>query len=183
MVHLISPFILIILGVVLKQYFLLIYAIYMMCFIFGCVLSESIEMQRFIMNNKIWMVITVVFCISCKIYTPALNGSMMLILIKVLLYAICSLTSCIVFYNVFRKISFPKVVSYLLSEWGKMSLIIYLLPIFLLPKNFIFPADWTNTMINIFVLFVGMIQCCMSCLIGNLVLKIPGISFIMFGKK
>lgn len=182
-IHLSSPAVLAIAGLVFNMYFLVIYAIYMGCFIFGDILSGSKDLQKFFMQRKVWAVSAIILCISWKFYTPELAGGMIYTLVKLLLYAICSFGACVFFYNIFRQISIPKMISIPLQTWGKMSLVIYLLPIYLLPKDFIFPVNWTNTEINLFVLVIGILQCSIGAGIGELVMKIPGLSFIMFRKK
>lgn len=183
LLYLSSPLFLVAIGIVFNLYFFLIYAIYMGCFLFGDVLSGNLKLQEFLKSKKVWIIVTFILCIAWKYYSPELKGSGGKILLKVSLYAISSFLSCIFFYNVFRYVSISQWIKRILQEWGRMSLVIYLLPIVLLPVDFIFPDNWTNTMVNIFVIIIGCMQCCIASAIGEILMKIPGLSFIMFGKK
>ena len=177
------PMIFVVFGIVFHLFFFLIYAVYMGAFLFGYFLSKYERLRNFVLKNGVWGGATLVACVVWKLYFPIGDGGGVRTLIMIVLYTISSFASCIVFYNIFKKVELPKCVKCSLCEWGKMSLIIYLFPIALVPSTFVFPDNWTLTMVNLFVLGVSICQCFISSAIGEMVLKIPVLSFIMFGKK
>lgn len=66
---------------------------------------------------------------------------------------------------------------------GKFSLVIYVVPISLLPKSFIFPNALPDMIINLSILSLGILHTILSYIFGHIVFEIPYLRYIMFGKK
>ena len=66
---------------------------------------------------------------------------------------------------------------------GKYSLIIYVVPITLLLKDFIFSSTISATLTNLIILFIAVLQTLISYTFGRIIYEIPFLSYIMFGKK
>ena len=167
-------------GVMIYEYFLIIYAVYYGCFTFGGKLYESNRIKQCLMTNQVWGICTVILCVVWKMYLLVPGHGSIRSLIN-LLYCISSFGSCVFFYNLFRKSSFPKCIKQMLAYWGRMSIVIYLTPIFLLPRGYKFPDDWTSTMIILTVLVLGVFQCYISSAFGEIIKKIPYLQYIMYG--
>lgn len=110
------------------------------------------------------------------------NGRMLVSMMNLCANFVCAALSIIVFYNFFYMNWLPLVVKRILQEFGKMSLVIYLLPIQFLPEDFVF-LHFSNSAINLLILFLGILQCVIACIIGKCVFAIPYLRLIMFGKK
>lgn len=109
------------------------------------------------------------------------NHKAIISVINLFVNAICAVCAIIAFYNYFYMNCIPVLIKKLLQEFGKMSLVIYLLPIDFLTKGFIFHG-YSNTTINTSILVLGLLQCVVACVIGRIVFKIPYLRLIMFGK-
>mgnify|MGYP000453404266 FL=1 len=66
---------------------------------------------------------------------------------------------------------------------GKFSLVIYVVPIELLPHSFIFPEWMPNALVNLEILFIGIVITLLRYIIGKIIFEIPVMRYVMFGKK
>lgn len=96
---------------------------------------------------------------------------------------ICSFTASITLYNFFRKAILPHWIKKYLSEMGKFSLVIYVVPIVLLPKSFIFPDWMSSTLVDLGIIVIGIVITMLRYTFGRIIFEIPILRFIMFGKK
>lgn len=110
------------------------------------------------------------------------NGRILYSALNVLLILLCSIFAIIVFYNFFIKVSLYKPIDWFFTEMGRMSIVIYLTPLVMFPKGFIFDG-LTVTMENFVVLLVAIIQCLLAYCIGKFIYTIPYLRLIMYGKK
>lgn len=99
-----------------------------------------------------------------------------------LLTLLCSISAIIVFYNFFIKVSLCKPIDWFFSEMGRMSIVIYLTPLVMFPKGFIFDG-LTVTTENLIIVLVAIIQCLLAYSIGKFIYKIPYLRLIMYGKN
>lgn len=66
---------------------------------------------------------------------------------------------------------------------GKFSLVIYVVPITLLPQTFVFPSDWNGTLVTVIILLIGIAMTTIRYLFGRIAFEVPVLRYIMFGKK
>ena len=93
----------------------------------------------------------------------------------------CSFSAIIVFFNFFFRMRLPRFLNWFFSEMGKYSLVIYLTPVFILPKGF-FIEGVTMSTENIIVIFFGIVQCLIAYGIGRVVYEIPYLRLLVYGK-
>lgn len=179
----IPPLLLCLFGLIMSEYFLVIYAIYMGCFVFGHFLYVNSSLKDIVMKDWLWGVCALLLCIVWKLYLPSGGQGALLAIANLCLYAISSFGACICFYNFFRKKDYNRWIKRLLGFWGRMSIVIYLTPVYLLPKGYFFPEHWTLTMIVFFVCVLGFIQCMAAAFLGEIVFRIPYLRLFMYGKK
>lgn len=171
-----------ILGVLLHEYFLLIYAIYVFSFLIGALVMKEESIQERILDNRCYGGASLVLCVLWLIYPFDPNGRILYSALNVLLTLLCSISAIIVFYNFFIKVSLCKPIDWFFSEMGRMSIVIYLTPLVMFPKGFIFDG-LTVTTENLIILLVAIIQCLLAYSIGKFIYKIPYLRLIMYGKK
>lgn len=169
-------------GVLLHEYFLLIYAIYVFCFLAGAFLMKEPRIQESIKSDMCFGGGSVVLCILWMLYPFDARGRALFSFFNVVLMFSCSVCSIIVLYNFFVKASLPKSISWFFSEMGKMSVVIYLTPLIMLPKGFVFEGI-TATTESLVILLIAIVQCLMAYAIGKFVYTIPFLRLIMYGKR
>lgn len=125
---------------------------------------------------------SLLLCILWIIYPFNANGRALYSFFNVVLILCCSICATIVFYNFFKKASLFKPIDWFFSEMGKMSIVIYLTPLYMLPNRFIFDG-LTVTMENLVILLIAVTQCLLAYAIGKFIYTIPYLRFIMYGKK
>lgn len=170
-------------GILLHQYFLVIYGIYWYAFILGDIISKYDSLKRIITSNIIFGSSSLILCIAWKFYPLETNNVAWKSMINLLLSFICSTTACITIYNLFLKAVIPQWIKKYLQEMGKFSLVIYILPISILPKDFTFPNYIPYTVLNLIILTIGIIHTLVSYSLGRIIFEIPYLRYIMFGKK
>lgn len=171
-----------VLGVLLHEYFLLIYAIYVFSFLIGALVMKEQTIQERLLDSRCYGGASLVLCILWLIYPFDPNGRILYSALNVLLTLLCSLSAIIVFYNFFIKVSLCKPIDWFFSEMGRMSIVIYLTPLVMFPKGFIFDG-LTVTTENLIIVLVAIIQCLLAYSIGKFIYKIPYLRLIMYGKK
>lgn len=170
------------LGIVYHSYFCFVYIIYVCSFWGGSLLYKRKDLQNRITNIKIMGGASLILLGLWYFFPYESNGRMLVSMMNLCANFVCAALSIIVFYNFFYMNWLPLVVKRILQEFGKMSLVIYLLPIQFLPEGFVF-LHFSNSAINLLILFLGILQCVIACIIGKCVFAIPYLRLIMFGKK
>lgn len=170
-------------GFLFHQYFLFIYGIYWFSFLFGSFLSQNKLLEEFITKKIIFGISALLLCIAWKFYPIEINNPTWRPFLNIILSFFCSLLGSISLLNFFRKVQLPLIIQKYLQEMGKYSLIIYVVPITLLPKDFIFSSTISATLTNLIILFIAVLQTLISYTFGRIIYEIPFLSYIMFGKK
>lgn len=172
-----------VMGAVLRQYHLMIYGIYYASFLFGDYLSKYERLRDFLMKNSVYGCGAIILCIMWKFYPISPTDTIWQSFANIVMSFVCSFMACIVFYNFFRKTTIHRYIRGFLSEMGKFSLVIYVVPIWIMPHSFTFPNWMPDSLVNIEILFIGIIISLLRYCIGKIVFEIPGLRYIMFGKK
>lgn len=170
-------------GGITYQYHLIGYGIYWASFLLGDYLSKYESFRNEMMKNNVYGLSAVILCLAWKFYPIYPTETIWQSMSNLLLSFTCSFTASIVLYNLFRKAVIPAYIKKYLSEMGKFSLVIYVVPISLLPKSFIFPNALPDMIINLSILSLGILHTILSYIFGRIVFEIPYLRYIMFGKK
>lgn len=170
-------------GVIFLQYHLIVYGIYWFSFLFGNAISKSTNLRKFIIRKSTWGISAIILCIAWKFYPLVANGIMWKSFINLLLSFICALTGSITLYNFFIKANINRYIKKYLQEMGKYSLVIYLVPIVLFLQGFQFPETYPTMVTNLLILMIGVLHTIISYTFGSIILEIPYLRYIMFGKK
>lgn len=171
---------LIFLGVFFKQIFLIYYAFYLLSFLFGGWL-HSMNIKKYVEDKRIYGFSAVILLILWMLFP--LNSSYSKFLNLIVKLPI-SILSCIVFFNFFKSARLPIFLKRYLSEIGQYTIVLYLLPILLLPpRTFLLPDGLTFVSENLIILFVGVIHSLISYAIGRVVFEIPYLRLFLFGKR
>lgn len=170
-------------GVILHEYQCIAYAIYLMSFFFGDLFYKSQTLQNLCTKKPVIGVCGILLCIIWKFYPLEANHDIVKSMINLIMYAISSISSCIVLFYLFTSVPYPFIIKRYFAEIGKMSLVIYVLPISLLPAGFIFPNWMPVTTISIIVLGISIVHTITSYVLGRILFEIPYLRFITFGKK
>lgn len=170
-------------GAVFEQYHIMIYGIYYASFLFGDYLSKYEKIRGLVMKNSVYGCGAVILCIMWKFYPIYPTDTIWQSLANIVMSFVCSFVACIVFYNFFRKTNIHRYIQCFLSEMGKFSLVIYVVPIELLPHSFIFPEWMPNALVNLEILFIGIVITLLRYIIGKIIFEIPVMRYVMFGKK
>lgn len=170
-------------GGVLHQYFIIVYGIFWISFIFGDYLSKFVIFQKLIRSSIAYGIAAIILCISWKIYPIHPTDAAWKSMANLALMLICSISASIVFYNFFRIGNYPNWMKKYFRELGKFSLVIYLVPITILPQNYIFPSELSTSLVNLSILLIAIITTLLRYCFGRIVFEIPYLRFIMFGKK
>ena len=171
------------LGGILHQYYLIVYGIYWTSFLLGDYLSKYEKFRNLMMNNWVYGWCAVILCFVWKFYPIYPTDSIWQSMTNLFLSFICSFTGSITFYNFFRKATLPGWVKKYFGEMGKFSLVIYVVPITLLPQTFVFPNNWHGTLVTVIILLIGIVMTTLRYLFGRIVFEVPVLRYIMFGKK
>lgn len=172
----------VVLGIVFHSYFMLIYTTYIFSFFFGCMVMRNEKLKKAIMSKKVFGGGGILCCSVWLIYPVQANGRELYSLFNVCGTFVSSVSSIIVFYNFFRKEQLNKYIDWFFKEMGKMSIVIYLTPIILFPKGFMFEGLSFATE-NLVIVLIGIIHCLISYGIGKFIYTLPYLRFIMYGKK
>ena len=120
-------------------------------------------------------------CITWLFYPLHANGNPLLSIYNLVGMFVCSFSAIIVFFNFFFSMRLPRFLNWFFSEMGKYSLVIYLTPVFILPKGF-FIEGFTMSTENVIILFLGIVQCLIAYGIGRVVYEIPYLRLLVYGK-
>ena len=170
-------------GLVMHQYHLVIYAIYLSSFFLGDYLSWNERFRSYIMKDVVFGMIAIVLFIAWKIYPLSAEGVAWKSMTNLVLVFICSFGMSLFCYNFFRKVTLPKFLKRSLQEMGKMSLVIYVTPFVLLPSSFHFPDTFSETLINVLAVFFSSVYVFLRYMWGMFIYQIPVLRFFMYGKK
>jgi len=92
--------------------------------------------------------------------------------------------SCITFFNFFKKIQLPEFLATYFSEIGKYTLVLYLVPVLILPaKTFVLNGQVTFASESLIILSIAVLHSLVSYVIGRIIYEIPYLRLILFGKK
>ena len=171
-------------GFFYHLYHFIIWAIYYAVFFFGYVLSGSDTIERLLLKKWVYGASALVLIISWKLGPiDTLGGIPWRSLINLCWNAVCSITACVCFFNLFLFIQMPTIVKTYLQKTGKLSLCIYLIPVTVLPSDFVFPEWMSLSLINILILIISLLVNYIRYSIGFVIFEIPVLRFILFGKK
>ena len=166
-------------GGIFNQYHLIIYGIYWASFILGDYLSKFEAFRSLIIRNSTFGICACILCIAWKLYPIYPTDSIWESLMNLFLSLLCSFTASITLYNFFRKAILPHWIKKYLSEMGKFSLVIYVVPIVLLPKSFIFPDWMSNTLVDLGIIVIGIVITMLRYTFGRIIFEIPILRFII----
>lgn len=170
-------------GIIIHQYFIIIYGIYWYAFLLGDFLSKHDRFRSHVTSKMTFGVCALVLCAAWKFYPLEANGVAWKSMTNLILSFICSTTASIVLYNFFLKASIPQWIKKYLQEMGKFSLVIYILPVSFFPQNFIFSENLPFAVLNLIILVIGILNTLTRYTLGRIIYEIPYLRFIMFGKK
>lgn len=170
-------------GLVCKQYYVVVYTIYFASFMFGHYLSKYNNLELFITQKHIYGSSAILLCIMWKFFPIEPNGDKFLSLANLVALFICSYTACIVFYTFFKQIHLAKPSKWYLSEMGKYTLALYLLPLFFFTNNFEWTNCYTHALINIEALGIAILQSFIAYGIAKIIDEIPYIRTFLLGKQ
>lgn len=157
---------------------------YLFCFIHVWTLPFKIQQYRIVYYTKtyIWF-----FCNTTLYYVDFFpiepNGDKFLSLANLVALFICSYTACIVFYTFFKQIHLAKPFKWYLSEMGKYTLALYLLPLFFFTNNFEWTNCYTHALINIEALGIAIVQSFIAYSIAKIIDEIPYIQTFLLEKQ
>ena len=170
-------------GGILHQYHLIIYGIYWASFLLGDCLSKYESVRNLTMKDWTYGLCAVALCLAWKVYPIHPTDTLWQSMANLLLSLICSFAGSLTLYNFFRKADLPRWVKKCFGEAGKYSLVIYVVPITLLPPSFVFPDKWGGQLVTIIILLTGIAMTALRYLFGRIVFEVPVLRYIMFGKK
>lgn len=162
---------------------MIIYGIYWFSFLFGNFFAKYPKVQDFFCKKSIYGISALLLCFAWKFYPLEANGVAWKSFVNLALSFLCSLCGCIAIFNFFLKVRLPNWISKYLQEMGKYSLVIYVVPIVLFPKGFVFPEFIPSTLISLMILAIGILHTLISYTFGRIIFEIPYLRYIMFGKK
>lgn len=174
---------LMLIGGGIGQYFLIVYGIYLASFYFGELLWQSARLKFLVMKNWALGISALVLCLLWQFYPLTSNGNMFYSFLNLLMTAICSLSACLFFYNFFIKVQLPRWLHIALSQIGQNSIMIYLIAILLIPQSVTLPDNWTFATVNIAMLGIAIANTALRFVIGKFIYQIPGLWWILFGKR
>lgn len=171
-------------GIALHLYYIIIYAIYYVGFSLGYYISREEKWELYIMRKGVLGISALILIVGWKLGPIDTQGGIAWRSMLNLFYRlVCGVCGSVVFFNLFRIMSLPSIVDKYLRETGKMSLVIYLIPIMFLPSDFVFSHDVPFAVINICVLGVAVAHNMISYCIGKVLFEIPYLRFMLFGKR
>lgn len=150
---------------------------------FGHYLSKYNNLELFITQKHIYGSSAILLCIMWKFFPIEPNGDKFLSLANLVALFICSHTACIVFYTFFKQIHLAKPFKWYLSEMGKYTLALYLLPLFFFTNNFEWTNCYTHALINIEALGIAILQSFIAYGIAKIIDEIPYIRTFLLGKQ
>ena len=169
-------------GLIRKQYYV-VYTIYFASFMFGHYLSKYNNIELFITQKHIYGSSAILLCIMWIFFPIEPNGDKFLSLANLVALFICSYTACIVFYTFFKQIHLAKPFKWYLSEMGKYTLALYLLPLFFFTNNFEWTNCYTHALINIEALGIAIVQSFIAYSIAKIIDEIPYIQTFLLEKQ
>lgn len=172
-----------IIGLLIKQYYMVVYTIYFGAFLFGHILSKYPNIEKCIEKKYVIGISALLLCILWKLFPLTTNGNKLYSLLNLGYIATSSITAIIVFYNIFKQIRLPRILNKYLSEIGKYTMALYLLPIYLFTKDFYWEENYTHALINVEAVVIAVIQSLIAYCIARGVDYIPILRLLLFGKR
>lgn len=173
----------IITGLLLKQYYMVVYTIYFGAFLFGHLISKFQYIEKWAEEKYVIGVSALLLCILWKLFPLTTAGNKLHSLLNLGYLAASSVTAIIVLYNLFKQIQMPEILNKYFSEIGKYTIALYLLPIYLLKKDFYWGENYTYAIINIEAIGIAFLQSCIALTIAKIVDYIPLLRLLLFGKR
>lgn len=168
-------------GLYFKQVYPIWYASYFLAFVLGEYMAKE-NYEEYLTRKSIYGISTILL-ILCWCMYPLDKGTLGKFINLCMMFLI-AVTSCITIFNFFKVIKLPKFVEKYLCEIGKYTLVLYLVPILILPpRTFTVDSQLTFTTVNLIILAIAVLHSVVSYVIGRIVYEIPYLRFILFGKK
>lgn len=176
-------FFILILGVIFHEYSLLMYAVYWFIFLFGSLIGKYDYLKSLITSDKCYFISTISLFALWIMYPITTNGIMIKSLFNISMFFLISITSSITLYNLFLSKKIPKVICNILSYIGKRTLIIYLIPVSPIAIDFILKENEPISFVCLIAFGLSLIEISLKIVIGNILMHIPYLRYLLFGKK
>lgn len=176
-------FALVILGLLIRHYYFVVYTIYFGSFLFGHLISKYQNIERRIGQRFLVGISAFSLCLLWKFFPLATDGNKFYSLLNLAYLAASSITAIILFYNVFKSMQLPLILRKYFSEIGKYTMALYLLPLYLFTKDFYWGVNYTYALINIEAILIAVLQSLIAYFIAKTVDNVPYLGLLLFGKR
>ena len=172
---------LIVMGLYFKHVYPIWYASYFLAFVLGEYMAKK-NYAEYLTRKSIYGISTILLILCWCVYP--LDATSIGKLINLCMMFLIAFTSCITIFNFFKVAKLPCFVEKYFCEIGKYTLVLYLVPILILPpRTYTVDSQLTFTTVNLVIIAVAVLHSIISYVIGRIVYEIPYLRFILFGKK
>lgn len=170
-------------GLLLHEYNLLMYAVYWFIFLFGSFVAKYELISCFIKRKDVFFVATIVLLLLWKIYPLSAQGVAWKSLANIAMFLVISVVSSISLFNIVGCLYMPAMVKRTLGYIGQKSLIIYLIPVVPFAADYKLQNEDPVGYVCLVALGLAAISIMVSIVIGNILMCVPYLRYLLFGKK
>lgn len=171
------------LGVLFNEYHLIVYGILLSSFFLGEYFWRIEKIKSISLTKLMYGISAIALLCLWQVFPLQTGGNKLYSLYNLIMTVLCSFFGIVFCFNFFVKVKLPKWLSLSLSEIGKNTMPIYLIPIFLFPMSLSLSDEWTFTTINLACFVIAIVDTSLRYAIGRFIYQIPYISFLLFGKR
>lgn len=175
--------VIILLGLLFYDYSLLMYAVYWFIFLLGSLVGKYEKISCFIKRQDVFVIATMFLLLLWTVYPLSSNGVAWKSLTNIVMFFVISVTSSITLFNIVGNIYMPDIINKILGYVGQKSLIIYLIPVVPFAAGFNLHNEDPVGFVCLVALGLSAISIMVSIIIGNVLMCVPFLRYLLFGKK
>lgn len=171
-------------GILFKQLSSIMFILHLLSFMLGYYCSQSNYFDRLIDNKNVFYIALCTYIVAFLFYEPLTDRNIYHVIIAWSLKFLMALTAIVCVLYLFRNIfTLNSRVNDLLKFFGQHSLMIYLVPMKFLPYQYMLPENCSSEGIALITILYSTIRCYIVSYISIALSLVPGIKFILCGKK
>lgn len=175
--------VIILMGLLLYDYSLLMYAVFWFIFLLGSFVGKYEKICCFIKRQDVFFTATMLLLLLWTFYPLSSNGVAWKSLTNIVMFLVISVTSSISLFNIVGNIYMPDRIKKYFGYVGQKSLVIYLIPIVPFAAEFNLQNDDPVGFVCLVALGLSVISIMVSIIIGNVLMCVPFLRYLLFGKK
>lgn len=172
-------------GVLIHEYYLIVYALYLFAFLFGDICAKNPKMQNSVLRPASIAIMVCLFLTFNLFFPLDANGRPLYSMLNLMWRLLCGMTGSLICFWFFKSSyehqNIPTGISRTLESWGKMSLMIYVIHFY--GSWITIPADMNDGVTTFLCILSALALTQVSYWLGVLCNKIPYVNVFLCGAK